>query len=105
VLSAHAQVVVTDRDMNELTATKWLAKHPRPGAHVRVRGRGGSAGECTGAALCHINTDQIQHGMPMPLMHAYMYMPSYFVCGRRGRACGRERVRSRSERACGGSVG
>ncbi len=46
-LRARAQVVVTDRDMNELTATKWLAKHPRPGAHARLRSHSYSmAGPC-----------------------------------------------------------
>ena len=35
------QVVATDRDMKEFTATEWLAKHPRPGMRELVVGLGG----------------------------------------------------------------
>ena len=77
-----------------MTATKWLAKHPRPGAHVRVRGRGGSAGGCTGAALYHINTAWHAHAT-----HACIHVHAIILRVWAPRARVRARARAQPERA------
>jgi hypothetical protein len=55
----HRQVIATNKDMVEFTATKWLAKHPKPGEssvhgvghRCRAGGQDRHHGVATGAEL------------------------------------------------------